>query len=125
MVNKKSLDRIFHALADGTRREILREVAKGSPTVGELGRPFQMSAPAISKHLKVLEGAGLVTRVKEGRSHRFRLNPDPLEEAAEFAKQLGSVWTERLEGFGVAGETVKAVERPEPAEEEVLADYLL
>lgn len=97
MVNQKNLDAIFHALADSTRRGILQEVAKGSPSVGELGQPFDMSGPAISKHLKVLERAQLVTRVKEGKVNRFRLNPEPFEEAGDVVKQLAEYWMKRLD----------------------------
>lgn len=98
MVNKDRVDRVFHALADSTRRAILREVATGNPSVGDLGRPFEMSAPAISKHLKVLEGAGLVTRLKEGTVSRFRLNPEPFEEAKGVVQALVGFWQDRVEG---------------------------
>lgn len=91
--------RIFHALADTTRRAILNEVARGNPTVGELGRPFAMSAPAISKHLKVLERAGLLTRVREGTVSRFRLNAQPLEDARETLGDLLADTAERSEVF--------------------------
>ena len=87
-IKEEELDRIYHALSDPTRRGILREVARGNPTVGELGRPFAMSGPAISKHLKVLEAARLLTRAKEGRVSRFRLNVDRLAAAAAAADEL-------------------------------------
>ena len=113
MVNKDRLDSLFHALADATRRGILEEIARGNPTVAELGRPFEMSAPAISKHLKVLERAELVTRVKEGTVNRFRLKPEALEEAAEEMGMLARIWLERANGIG------------EVVEEGELEDYLM
>ncbi len=83
MVNRsdRSLDRIFRALADPTRRRILLRVARSSCTVSELARPFSISAPAISRHLKVLEDARLVARVKSGRFHRLSVNTDPCRRA--------------------------------------------
>lgn len=93
------MDRVFHALADGTRRGMLREMAKGEPTVAELGRPFPISAPAISKHLKVLEGAGLVTRIREGTTNRFRLNLEPFEAAHGVIEQLTFYWQQRLDAL--------------------------
>lgn len=116
MVNERSLDDIFHAFADSTRRAILVEIARGNPTVGELGTPFSMSAPAISKHLKVLERAGLVTRIREGKVNRFRLNPNCLEAAGEFSDNLSSLWRKR---------PVKVSATSVSVEEEVLEDYLL
>lgn len=106
MVNKNSLDLVFHAMADATRRSILEEIANGSPTVGELGKPFDMSGPAISKHLKVLERAELVTRLKEGKVNRFRLNPERFEEAGAVLKELADSW----------------LNRPEPVEEPAVAE---
>lgn len=90
----------FNALSDSTRRGILEEVAKGNPTVGELGRPFQISGPAISKHLKVLEKAQLVTRVREGTTNRFQLNTKPIEEAEIVMKKLTGYWMGRLSCLG-------------------------
>ncbi len=89
------LDAIFHALADATRRGILQRVAEGNPSVAELGQPFAMSGPAISKHLKVLERAGLVTRVKEGKVNRFRLNVDPFEQVEAFVREMPKAWLGR------------------------------
>lgn len=74
------IDPTFSALADPTRRAILARLAQGESTVSELAAPFAISLPAISKHLKVLERAGLVRRRKQGRQHYCSLNPDPLAE---------------------------------------------
>lgn len=79
-----ALDQTFAALADPTRRAIVRRLARGEATVGELAGPFDMSLPAVSKHLKVLEGAGLVARRREGRLHHLRLVPRPLEAASRW-----------------------------------------
>lgn len=72
--NDRNLDRIFRALADPTRRRILLRVARSSCTVSELAKPFSISAPAISRHLKVLEDAKMVMRVKSGKFHRLSVN---------------------------------------------------
>ncbi len=74
----ESLDRLFHALADPTRRRILAILVRGPARVTDLARPFRMSLPAVSKHLRVLEEAGLLSRVVEGRVHRLTLRCDPL-----------------------------------------------
>ena len=78
------LDKTFSALADPTRRAILSRLARGESSVGELAAPFRMSWPAVSKHLRVLEGAGLMKREKDGRVHRCSLDPGPMKEAAEW-----------------------------------------
>lgn len=101
MVNHKeaSLDRVFQALADPTRRRILLRVAKSSCTVSELAKPFAISAPAISRHLKVLEGARMLERVKTGKFHRFRVNTDPLGQAQQMLQQLTDFWHRRLDNL--------------------------
>jgi DNA-binding transcriptional ArsR family regulator len=76
--NDRNLDRIFQALADPTRRSILLRVARSSCTVAELAKPFSISAPAISRHLKVLEDAKMLVRVKSGKYHRISVNVDAL-----------------------------------------------
>ncbi|MDQ8184674.1 metalloregulator ArsR/SmtB family transcription factor [Pelagicoccus sp. SDUM812002] len=95
MVKGDSLDLIFQAFADATRRAILLEIARGNPTVGQLAKPFDMSGPAISKHLKVLERSGLVTRVKEGKFNRFRLNPGFFEKGIERMQEIAGAWDVR------------------------------
>lgn len=97
MVNhEEQLNRIFRALADPTRREILNRIATQDATVGELSEPFNISAPAISRHLKTLESATLITRTKKGKTHRFKLNTQPLYHAETTIKQLTSYWMQRL-----------------------------
>lgn len=91
------LDRVFHALADPTRRAILRRLAHGEATVGELATPFAMALPSVSKHLKVLEQAGLLTRRVEGRVHHIALSPEGLKTAAEWLDFYRAFWGESLD----------------------------
>jgi DNA-binding transcriptional ArsR family regulator len=90
------LDRIFAALADPTRRAILDRLRQGETTVGELARPFAMSRPAISKHLDVLEEAGLVMRVPEGRVNWCVLDGEALVEAMAWMERYRRHWAEQL-----------------------------
>jgi DNA-binding transcriptional ArsR family regulator len=83
----------FRALAHPIRREIVERLAAGPATVGEATRGFDVSKPAISKHLKVLEETGVVSRVIEGRTHRLTLEPKTLEDAAEWMERQRAVWT--------------------------------
>jgi DNA-binding transcriptional ArsR family regulator len=99
MVTSRRLDRTFGALADGTRRAILGRLARGDATVGELARPFAMSRPAISKHLRVLERAGLVRRSREGRLSRCNLDASAMREAAEWVERYRVFWTDRLDAL--------------------------
>jgi DNA-binding transcriptional ArsR family regulator len=87
-----ALDATFAALADPTRRAILSRLALGETSVKELAEPFEMSQPAISKHLKVLEETGVVTRVIDGRTHRLSLDTDALGEAAEWMDRQRALW---------------------------------
>src|SRR5262245_42627693 len=94
MQNSSRLDRTFRALADGTRRSMIHELARGqSRSAGELGRRFRSAQPTISKHLKVLECAGLVERTVEGRVHHFRLRQKPLDEVATWIARHCAFWT--------------------------------
>jgi DNA-binding transcriptional ArsR family regulator len=87
---------VFHALSDSTRRRMLLELASGERTVGQLAQPFAMSLAAASKHIKVLEGAGLIRRQVRGRAHLCRLEPGPLESAREWLSFYERFWTDRL-----------------------------
>ena len=94
MLHATALDLTFHALADGTRRSMIRALAGGQTrSAGELGRQFRSAQPTISKHLKVLEQAGLVERTIEGRVHRFRLRQKPLREAERWIARQQAFWT--------------------------------
>jgi DNA-binding transcriptional ArsR family regulator len=98
MVNYSStrLDRVFGALADPTRRAMVSRLAKGDTTVTALAAPFRMSLPAVSKHLKVLERAGLVRRRVAGRVHHCALVADPLDQATTWIRDHRRFWAERL-----------------------------
>ena len=94
MLHATALDLTFHALADGTRRSMIRALAGGQTrSAGELGRQFHSAQPTISKHLKVLEQAGLVERTIEGRMHRFRLQQKPLRKAERWIARQQAFWT--------------------------------
>ena len=87
-----ALDATFAALADPTRRAILARLATGEATVTELAAPFDMSQPAISKHLKVLERAGLITRGREAQRRPRKLEPRPLAEATDWIERYRKIW---------------------------------
>lgn len=96
----QQLDLVFAALADPTRRAILARLAEGEATVNELVAPFALRQPTISKHLKVLEGAGLVTRGRQAQFRPVRLNPGPLEGAARWFGDYRRFWEESLDQLG-------------------------
>jgi DNA-binding transcriptional ArsR family regulator len=91
------LDHTFHALADSTRRAILARLASGEATVNELAEPFDISLPAISRHLKVLERAGLITRGKDAQFRPCRLEPDGLKDAYSWIETYREMWEERFD----------------------------
>lgn len=94
-----SLDRVFHALADPTRRAMLRTLASGERNIGELAAPFSMSFAAASKHVRVLEAAGLLRRKVEGRSHVCRIETSPLAAADKWLRFYQRFWTNRLDAL--------------------------
>ena len=91
------LSSVFHALGDATRRQMLRRLASGERTVGQLAEPFAISFQAASKHIKVLENAGLIRREVQGRTHLCRLEPGPLASAHEWLGFYERFWTSRLD----------------------------
>ena len=91
------LDSVFHALGDATRRQMLRQLADGERTVGQLAEPYAMSLAAASKHIKALETAGLIRREVRGRTHLCRLEPGPLASADAWLSHYERFWTERLD----------------------------
>ena len=91
------LDAVFHALADPTRRAMLGRLSRGTLKVGELAEPFDMSLAAASKHIKVLEGAGLVSRSIEGRTHVCRLEAAPMHAGVEWMRHYERFWTQNLD----------------------------
>ncbi len=91
------LDTVFHALGDATRRRMLRDLADGERSVGQLAQPYAMSLAAASKHIQVLERARLIRREVRGRSHICRLEPGPLASAHEWLGFYERFWTSRLD----------------------------
>ena len=97
--SQRALDATFAALADPTRRAIVGRLAHGPASAGELAGPFDVSLPAISRHLRVLERAGLLVREREGRLHRCRLGPAPLDEAAKWIGRYRRFWEQQLDAL--------------------------
>jgi len=93
------LNQVFQALSDPTRRAILDRLTKGKATVSHLSRPFSLSLAAVSKHLGVLERAGLVTREARGRERVCRINPAALEDARDWLRFHERFWTDRLDAL--------------------------
>ncbi|MBW6423101.1 metalloregulator ArsR/SmtB family transcription factor [Rhizobium sp. XQZ8] len=93
----QQIDTVFHALSDATRRRMLRELADGERTVSQLAEPHEMSLAAASKHIKVLEGAGLIRREIHGRTHLCRLEAAPLATAHQWLAFYERFWTNRLD----------------------------
>ncbi|MFQ5693405.1 MAG: ArsR/SmtB family transcription factor [Nitrospinota bacterium] len=94
-----TLDATFAALSDPTRRAILARLARGESSVTELARPFNVSLPAVSKHLRVLERAGLLVRERDGRVHRCRLNAKPMKDADDWIRRYRNFWENRLDAL--------------------------
>ncbi len=108
MVNNESLDRTFAALADPTRRGILEQLSRGETRVTELARPYRMSLPAVSKHLRVLEKAGLILRARHGREHRIRVDPQPIRRARDWISFYADAWQQQ---FDALDEYLQAAQR--------------
>lgn len=111
------LDRVFQALADQTRRTILARLSRGAASVTELVRPTELSQPAISKHVKVLERAGLVTRSRAGRFRPCRLEPAPLRAAATWLGDYRGFWEASLENLDAYVRSLQG-EPPSPGSQE-------
>jgi DNA-binding transcriptional ArsR family regulator len=101
VTNNARLDATFSALADSTRRAILARLARGDASVGELAQPFRVSRPAISKHLRVLERAGLVRRSRHGRVSRCRLDASAMRQAANWVEHYRAFWEGQLDALAV------------------------
>jgi DNA-binding transcriptional ArsR family regulator len=91
------LSLIFAALADPTRRAMLTRLRRGPATVSEIGEPFDMTGPAVSKHLRVLERAGLVTRGRVAQSRPATLHAEPMKQVAEWAEEFREFWDQRYD----------------------------
>lgn len=112
MTHSHRLDATFAALSDPTRRAILARLATGEASVAELAQPFDMSQPAISKHLKVLEGAGLIARSRDAQRRPCRLVARPLADANEWLERYRRFWEARFERLDDLLEEMKA-EKPD------------
>ena len=99
------LDAVFHALGDRTRRALLARLAKRSAMITELAKPFAMSLPAVSRHIRVLEGAGLVTRSVDGRMHQCSLNTTPLTTIEVWLRHYRPFWEGTLDALAQYVET--------------------
>ncbi len=107
-IDNERLDETFAALANGTRRAILARLAKGEANVNDLAAPFDLSLPAISKHLKVLERAGLITRGQRAQYRPCRLDPAPLEAVSTWAEQYRPVWEARFDRMDAYLDTLQS-----------------
>jgi DNA-binding transcriptional ArsR family regulator len=94
-----NLNQVFFALSDSTRRAILSRLAEGSTTIGELAEPFSISSPAISKHMKILENAGLIERRIDGRQHHCSLSTGALQTAEDWINFHRRFWESRLDAL--------------------------
>ena len=110
-MTSKHLDATFAALADPTRRAIVARLARGDATVGELAAPFDMSLPAISKHLKVLERAGLISRGRDAQRRPCRLHIGALHEVTAWAEHTRRTWEERFDRLDEYVQQVQAKEQ--------------
>ena len=105
------LSTTFAALADPTRRAILARLALGECSVTELAEPFDMSLPAVSKHLRVLERAGLIARGREAQWRPCRLEPRPLKDVADWAERYRQIWERRLDRLDTYLQQLKVKEK--------------
>jgi DNA-binding transcriptional ArsR family regulator len=105
------LDAIFAALADPTRRAIITRLSSGEASVNELAEPFAMSQPAISKHLKVLERAGLISRSRDAQRRPRKLEPRPLAEATAWLEKYRRFWEGSFQNLDALLDELKAVEK--------------
>ena len=94
---KEPLDLVFFALSDPTRRGMLAQLAAGETNVGSLAAPYEISQPAASKHLRVLERAGLIQRRREGREHRIKIDPRPIDDASMWIGRYAQFWREQFD----------------------------
>ena len=116
-MNTPTLDTTFAALADGTRRAILARLAEGDATVLELAAPFAMSLPAVSKHLKVLEHAGLITRGRDAQRRPCRLRAEALDAVTAWAEHTRRAWEQRFDRLETYLQEVQAAEYQHQNEE--------
>lgn len=114
MLAPDRLSATFHALSDPTRRAILSRLSEGEATVNQLAAPFSMTLPAVSKHLKVLERAQLITRGKEAQWRPCKLEAAPLREADDWIEQYRAMWEARFDRLDAYLQELQAKEKPGP-----------
>jgi DNA-binding transcriptional ArsR family regulator len=112
------LSTTFAALADPTRRAILARLAQGEATVTELAAPFDMSLPGVSKHLKVLQRAGLISKGRDAQWRPCRLEPEPLRDVSAWVEEYRAIWEARLGRLEELLRTLQEQERQEPGREQ-------
>jgi DNA-binding transcriptional ArsR family regulator len=112
MTTSATLDRTFAALADPTRRAILLRLAESERTVNELAAPFRISLPAVSRHLKVLEKAALIVRIRDGQRRRCRLNPAALDAASDWLAFHQRFWSESVDRLAAELRRSKKPKKP-------------
>ena len=113
MVNYKTqLDQVFGALADTTRRGMLAQLSRGPATIGQLGAPYAMSKAAVTKHVKVLEHAGLLRRDVQGRVHHCEMDPDSLAVAQRWVAQVTAFWESRFDDLAEYLDELQSAEPP-------------
>jgi DNA-binding transcriptional ArsR family regulator len=117
-MDPEQLDGIFAALADRTRRAILARLMTGEATVTELAEPFEMSLPAVSKHLKVLEKAGLIARGREAQWRPCRLEADPLREVADWLEGYRRFWEQSQERYQRLDDYLRQAQRKEAPDDQ-------
>lgn len=115
-IGDERLDDTFAALANATRRAILARLAEGEATVNELAAPFELTLPAISKHIKVLERAGLVERSRNAQFRPCRLDPAPLAEVAQWTEQYRAIWQDRFDRLGDYLEVIQIEQAIDPTD---------
>ncbi len=116
-MNSTELDRVFAALADPTRRALLGRLTEGDASVAQLAEPFAMSQPAISKHLKVLEGAGLISRSRVATARYSHLEAQPLKEATEYMERYKRFWAATFDRLDAALAAFQSIEENEDHKE--------
>lgn len=106
------LDRVFATLSDPTRRAILARLATGEATVNDLARPLPISLPAVSRHLKVLERAGLISRGRDAQWRPCQLDAEPLREVSDYVDRYRRFWEERLDRLEIYLKEIQTKEKP-------------
>jgi DNA-binding transcriptional ArsR family regulator len=115
-LDDERLDATFAALSNSTRRAILARLARGEADVNELAAPFDLSLPAVSKHLKVLERAGLIERSRRAQYRPCTINPEPLAEVAHWTEHYRPLWEQRLDRLADYLDHLQAPKKREPHE---------